>query len=104
MFEYATKWNPDVDDTAMVLLALRQIATDHPAKRDECFARLKWMMTFQCKDGGWAAFDKDCTKTFWKGSVLPTTTPCSTRAPISPRASPNYWLRGLGREAPTGES
>ena len=23
---------------------------------------LKWMMTFQCKDGGWAAFDKDCTK------------------------------------------
>ncbi len=20
------------------------------------------MMTFQCKDGGWAAFDKDCTK------------------------------------------
>ena len=19
-------------------------------------------MTFQCKDGGWAAFDKDCTK------------------------------------------
>ena len=32
-------------------------------KRDECFQRgLKWMMTFQCKDGGWAAFDKDCTK------------------------------------------
>jgi len=23
---------------------------------------LKWMMTFQCKDGGWASFDKDCTK------------------------------------------
>ena len=20
------------------------------------------MMTFQCKDGGWASFDKDCTK------------------------------------------
>lgn len=20
------------------------------------------MMTFQCRDGGWAAFDKDCTK------------------------------------------
>jgi len=51
-----------VDDTAMVLLALRQIPTDNPARRDECFRRgLKWMMTFQCKDGGWAAFDKDCT-------------------------------------------
>jgi len=63
VFEYNNQWNPDVDDTAMVLLALRQIPTDHPEKRDECFRRgLNWMMTFQCKDGGWAAFDKDCTK------------------------------------------
>jgi squalene-hopene/tetraprenyl-beta-curcumene cyclase len=63
VFEYANKWNPDVDDTAMVLLALRQIPTDNPVRRDECFQRgLRWMMTFQCKDGGWAAFDKDCTK------------------------------------------
>jgi len=63
VFEYANKWNPDVDDTAMVLLALRKVATDDRQKRDECFQRgLKWMMTFQCKDGGWASFDKDCTK------------------------------------------
>ncbi|PYJ04637.1 MAG: squalene--hopene cyclase [Verrucomicrobia bacterium] len=53
VFEFNNKWNPDVDDTAMVLLA----------KRDECFQRgLKWTLTFQCKDGGWASFDKDCTK------------------------------------------
>jgi squalene-hopene/tetraprenyl-beta-curcumene cyclase len=63
VFEFENKWNPDVDDTAMVLLALRQIPTDEPARRDQCFQRgLKWMMTFQCRDGGWAAFDKDCTK------------------------------------------
>ena len=63
VFEYANKWNPDVDDTAMVLLALRKVPTDNPKRRDECLQRgLKWMMTFQCKDGGWAAFDKDCTK------------------------------------------
>ena len=63
VFEYQNTWNPDVDDTAMVLLALRQIPTDNPARRDECFERgMKWMMAFQCKDGGWAAFDKDCTK------------------------------------------
>src|SRR5580704_15958947 len=63
VFEYENKWNPDVDDTAMVLLALRKIPTDNPTHRDECFQRgLKWMLTFQCKDGGWAAFDKDCTK------------------------------------------
>ena len=63
VFEFENKWNPDVDDTAMVLLALRKVPTDDPRKRDECFQRgLKWMLTFQCKDGGWASFDKDCTK------------------------------------------
>ena len=63
VFEFNNKWNPDVDDTVMVLLALRKIPTNNPAKRDECFQRgLKWMLTFQCKDGGWASFDKDCTK------------------------------------------
>jgi len=39
VFEYENKWNPDVDDTAMVLLALRKIPTDNPKKRDECFVR-----------------------------------------------------------------
>jgi squalene-hopene/tetraprenyl-beta-curcumene cyclase len=63
VFEFENKWNPDVDDTAMVLLALRQIPTNDLKKRDECLQRaIKWMMTFQCRDGGWAAFDKDCTK------------------------------------------
>jgi squalene-hopene/tetraprenyl-beta-curcumene cyclase len=58
VFEFNNKWNPDVDDTAMVLLALRKIPTDNRAKRDECFQRgMKWMMTFQCKDGGW---DPEC--------------------------------------------
>src|SRR3954470_8968396 len=63
VFEYENKWNPDVDDTAMVLLALRLIPTDDVKRRDECFKRgMNWMMAFQCRDGGWAAFDKDCTK------------------------------------------
>lgn len=63
VFEFDNKWNPDVDDTAMVLLALRQIPGDDRTRRDECLARaIRWMLTFQCRDGGWAAFDKDCTK------------------------------------------
>jgi squalene-hopene/tetraprenyl-beta-curcumene cyclase len=62
-FEFENKWNADIDDTAMVLLALRKIPTDDPARRDASFRRgIKWMLTFQCRDGGWAAFDKDCTK------------------------------------------
>ena len=63
VFEFNNKWNPDVDDTAMVLLALRKVPTNDRQKRDECFQRgLKWMLAFQCRDGGWASFDKDCTK------------------------------------------
>ncbi|HEY3862748.1 MAG TPA: squalene--hopene cyclase [Verrucomicrobiae bacterium] len=63
VFEFNNKWNPDVDDTAMVLLALRKIPTANRARRDAAFRRgLDWMLTFQCKDGGWASFDKDCTK------------------------------------------
>ena len=47
----------------MVLLALRKIPTANPRRRDAAFQRgLNWMLTFQCKDGGWASFDKDCTK------------------------------------------
>jgi squalene-hopene/tetraprenyl-beta-curcumene cyclase len=62
-FEFENKWNPDVDDTAMVLLALRRVRIDDIKKRDDAYRRgLNWMMTFQCKDGGWGAFDKDCTK------------------------------------------
>ncbi|HVY71261.1 MAG TPA: squalene--hopene cyclase [Verrucomicrobiae bacterium] len=63
VFEYANKWNPDVDDTAMVLLALRLIPTADKKRWEECVRRgMTWMMAFQCKDGGWAAFDRDCTK------------------------------------------
>lgn len=63
VFEFNNQWNPDVDDTAMVLLALRTMPFPSRARRDEVYQRgMRWMMGFQCRDGGWAAFDKDCTK------------------------------------------
>ncbi len=37
VFEFNNQWNPDVDDTAMVLLALRKIPTDHPAPARRMF-------------------------------------------------------------------
>lgn len=62
-FEFENKWNPDVDDAAMVLLALRRVPTKNPARRDASIRRgINWLMTFQCRDGGWGSFDKDCTK------------------------------------------
>ncbi len=62
-FEFNNDYYPDVDDTAKVLLALRLIkAEDDDAKKKVVERATKWLISFQCKDGGWAAFDKDVTK------------------------------------------
>jgi len=61
-FEHDNKYYPDTDDTMMVLMALRQVATDDEYTRNAQFSRaLDWLLAFQCSDGGWAAFDKDVT-------------------------------------------
>jgi len=58
-FQFNNPYNPDIDDTAMVLLALR---TAGYSEDPELYQRsLSWLLSFQCKDGGWAAFDKDVT-------------------------------------------
>jgi squalene-hopene/tetraprenyl-beta-curcumene cyclase len=58
-FQFNNPYNPDIDDTAMVLLALR---TASYSEDPELYQRsLSWLLSFQCKDGGWAAFDKDVT-------------------------------------------
>ncbi len=59
-FEYANAFYPDIDDTAMVLLALSHArASDRDAQR-ACHRRaLDWLLAMQSKDGGWAAFDVD---------------------------------------------
>ncbi len=47
----------------MVLMALRLSRPEDPAEAHEAFRRaLDWQMSFQCRDGGWAAFDKDVMK------------------------------------------
>lgn len=59
-FEFANEFYPDIDDTAMVLLALRHAkATDSVAQK-ACERRaMNWLLDMQSKDGGWAAFDVD---------------------------------------------
>jgi len=59
-FEFNNAFYPDVDDTAMVLLALRKAQASDPVKQSECERRAKnWLLSMQGKDGGWAAFDVD---------------------------------------------
>jgi squalene-hopene/tetraprenyl-beta-curcumene cyclase len=59
-FEFANEWYPDIDDTAMVLLALSQSKGSDPAAHAATVKRaVDWLLAMQGKDGGWAAFDVD---------------------------------------------
>jgi squalene-hopene/tetraprenyl-beta-curcumene cyclase len=59
-FEFANEFYPDIDDTAMVLLALDHARAgnekDWLASRERA---VNWLLGMQSKDGGWAAFDVD---------------------------------------------
>jgi len=68
-FEYNNVYYPDTDDTAMVLMALRLVEPQDRQRLAAVFSRaLPWQLSFQCRDGGWAAFDKDVT-TSWLEDV-----------------------------------
>ncbi len=59
-FEFNNEFYPDVDDTAMVCLALNQV--EHPNgryQRESVQRAIDWVFSMQCKNGGWASFDKD---------------------------------------------
>jgi len=64
-FEYANRFYPDVDDTAMVVIALaiwldEAEAGDRRAAVDAAIARsVVWLGAMQNSDGGWGAFDRD---------------------------------------------
>ena len=62
-FEFNNEFYPDVDDTVMVMLALSQV--DHPNERyqhESVERALRWVLSMQCREGGWASFDRDNTR------------------------------------------
>ena len=64
-FQFNNAFYPDIDDTAMVLLALRHVHLEEPNTliREKAFLRgLNWLLSMQSSTGGWAAFDKENTK------------------------------------------
>ena len=59
-FQYANQFYPDIDDTAMVLLALQRGPTADKPEIDAATRRgVAWLLGMQNRDGGWAAFDID---------------------------------------------
>jgi len=62
-FEFANDNYPDIDDTAIVVMALRSLP-EHGDSRLEASIRrgIQWVQGMQSGDGGWAAFDADNTR------------------------------------------
>ena len=59
-FQYHNERYPDIDDSAMVLLALQNTALkDTPEVRDATRRGVDWLLALQNTDGSWAAYDKD---------------------------------------------
>ncbi|MCS7314336.1 MAG: squalene--hopene cyclase [Bryobacterales bacterium] len=59
-FEFANEFYPDIDDTAMVLLALERASASDAARQQAAERRaINWLLAMQSSDGGWAAFDVD---------------------------------------------
>jgi squalene-hopene/tetraprenyl-beta-curcumene cyclase len=59
-FEFANEFYPDIDDTAMVLLALLHAKGSNPKAQSAAERRaINWLLAMQSEDGGWAAFDVD---------------------------------------------
>jgi len=59
-FEFNNEFYPDIDDTAMVLLAFKHAHATDSVKQRACEERaINWLLAMQGKDGGWAAFDAD---------------------------------------------
>ena len=64
-FERANAMYPDIDDTAVAILALNSLSKHYhdPERLQGAVTRAKdWVLAMQCKNGGWGAFDRDNDK------------------------------------------
>jgi squalene-hopene/tetraprenyl-beta-curcumene cyclase len=57
-FEFANDWYPDVDDSAVILMVLKQIRVADDARQQRAItAGMNWVLGMQSRNGGWGAFD-----------------------------------------------
>ncbi len=98
-FEFANDNYPDVDDTAVGVLALRRAAPDDAECRAAADRGLAWALGMQSRGGGWGAFDADNT------SDLPLRLPfCDFGAVIDPPSADvtAHMLELLGHDGLAG--
>lgn len=85
-FEFNNRYFPDNDDTAAVILALQSLefsSEEESSYRDASIGAARaWVLSMQCKGGGWGAFDVDNDDTLWNripfadhGAMLDPPTP-----------------------------
>ncbi|MEH1881918.1 squalene--hopene cyclase [Nostoc sp.] len=68
-FEFENRFYPDVDDSAVVVMALHLAKLPNEKIKQAAIARaLNWIASMQCKPGGWAAFDLDNDRD-WLNSI-----------------------------------
>src|SRR5262245_20827029 len=59
-FQFCNELYPDIDDTAMVIMALNRTALrESPEVKAATERGVRWLLSMQNRDGGWAAFDVD---------------------------------------------
>lgn len=64
-FQFENEFYPDVDDSAVVMIALVKTNLPDQATKDAALRQaLKWVLPMQSSDGGWASYDKDNNKLF----------------------------------------
>ncbi|MEM1156756.1 MAG: squalene--hopene cyclase [Verrucomicrobiota bacterium] len=64
-FEYNNSYYPDVDDTFKILIGLTGFQASDAEKQQKIMKRaMEWARSFQCNDGGFAAFDKNINKSW----------------------------------------
>lgn len=59
-FEFENRFYPDVDDSAVVVMALQAAKLPNETLKQAAIARtVQWIASMQCRQGGWGAFDVD---------------------------------------------
>ena len=90
---------PDLDDTAVVVMALDRF--DRQKYRETIERGAEWVLGLQSKNGGWGAFDADNSYYYLTTFPLPITARCSTRpAPMSRRAAWHAGATGYTKDHP----